>query len=331
MEWKPYYRHELELPEAQGYLKELFTETSKNKDLDDLVDRGVILSFPHTALRYAGPIQSQVVSSLYRVGVEHVIALGVLHAWGHKLSANLYQQAMDDREISNRRLEAFSSLAGAFTPVDSFQETPFGKVPLGPFPSKEMDRVRLDVEGMLAPEFSLDTFCALLRYYATFHKLDPLRVLPVYIGMTRDPITGSFDVASGIASSIRGISGANTAIVATGDLVHYGTAYSAKERMAGMPSTIEELEGVFTREVQYTLDVSLIDKNYEEAFQHSDRVLKNDQRYLLPVLAELLPKKASYRILSFQLSNYAPILKVAEPCVVASSLVAYIPTKEGKP
>jgi len=331
MDWKSYYRREMELPETKRYLETLFRQAVNDELLDDLIACDAILSFPHTSLNHAGAIQARVVSALYKAEIERVVALGVFHEWGLDRSSELYRQAMEDRVSSHHRLAAFSVLAGAFVPTSLLHETPFGGLPIQALSTKGASFVRLDTDGALSEEFSLDTFLSLIRFYAGWHKVNPPQVLPVYIGMTRDPITGSFDVASGIASSIRGITGPNTAIVATGDLVHYGTAYSSKERMAGMPSTIKELEGIFIREVQYTLDLSLIDKNYEEAFQQSDQVLNNDQRYLLPVLAELLPKKASYRILSFQLSNYAPILKVAEPCVVASSLIAYIPDREGNP
>lgn len=326
MEWKSYYRREMELPETKGYLEELFSQTSNSDVLIDLIAKDAILSFPHTSVHYAGAIQTQVVSALYRSGVDQVIALGVFHAWGLKPYATLYQKAMNKNETTTVRLAAFSKLAGAFSPIKPFQETPFGPVPLS-LPLTEKTSIMRPDEGVFRREFSLDTFLSLIRFYADLHKVDTLHIMPIYIGMTRNPLTGSFDLASRLAAVIQQTASANTAIVTTGDLVHYGTAYSSKERMARMPSITRELEVVFLKELQQTLDLALIEKNYADAFYRADTILNNDQRYLLPLIAELLKTNAGYKILSFRLSDYAPILDVDPPCVVASSLVAYIPAK----
>lgn len=329
MEWKPYYRREMELPETKGYLEELFGQSANDDALIDLIAEDAILSFPHTSVHYAGAIQAQVVSALYRSGVEQVIALGVFHAWGLKPYATLYREAMNKNETTAVRLAAFSKLAGAFSPIKPSQETPFGEVALS-LPSTEKTSIMRPDEGVVNREFSLDTFLSLIRFYAVLHKVAPLHIMPIYIGMTRNPVTGSFDLASRVAAAIQPMASPSTAVVATGDLVHYGTAYSSKERMAGMPSTTKELEVVFMKEVQRTLDLALINKNYVDAFQRADGVLNNDQRYLLPLIAELLKTDAGYKILSFQFSDYASILDVDRPCVVASSLVAYIPGEKSK-
>ncbi len=325
MKWKKYYRDEFKLPVAENVVSELFAASSQNHHLDGLIHSGAILSFPHTSLFYAGGAQAQVVSSLYRTGIKHVIALGVFHVWGQEPTKPLYQQAMDDDEDPECREQAFSGLKGAFFPCETCYASPYGTIPFALFPPEEYVALHRDANGLLAQEYSLDTFFTLIKAYSLAHAIPPLQITPLYVGMTRDPVQGTFAVASEIGDGLKRMHSQNTAIVATGDVVHYGTGYSREELMRRMPSTADKLQPLLRKELQEILDLVLKRKEYAQAFPKLDSFLNNDQRYLLPVLSELLGKNADYDILSFRLSDYASINAVRQPCFVASSLIAYRP------
>lgn len=327
--WKPYYRHELKLPSAHRFLSDSFAYAEEQAPLEPFIEAGSILSFPHTALHYAGPLQARVVVGLRRAGIRRIILLGVLHAWGHAASSVAYKTAMSDQEQPSQRIAAFDRLKGAFVSDDSVYQTPFGRVPFASITTPYAPSIRGDDEGLLKDEFSLDTFMSLLSFYYQLHGEQPPAVTPLYIGMTRNPVTDSFEVASQVASSIKEMLSPTTAIVATGDLVHYGTAYTPKERMEGMPEDREGLTKYFRREVEKTLHLALTERTYGEAFNRCNVLLNNDQRYLLPVVAEALADSAGYEILSFDFSDYTKILSTAPPCVVVSALVAYTTNPEG--
>ena len=145
--------------------------------------------------------------------------------------------------------------------------------------------------------------------------------------MTRNPLSRSFEGAASLARALRRLLTPRTAVVATGDLVHYGRGYDVEERVRTMPTDVEALRAFFAREVEGTLRLALEDRDYEAAFARSEQVLRSDQRHLLPVLAELLGTGAGSSVLEFELSDYAPILKVEPPCLVASALVALAPPR----
>jgi len=325
IKWKPYYRREFDLPGTADYLEMVFSRAEKAPFLDHFINNGAILSFPHTALHYAALAQSRVVVALYRAGVKRIVALGVLHVWGHTASSSLYRQAMNEEESPSLRRDAFSALAGAFVPPHPFLQTPFGVIPLAFSPLPKNDTICQDRSQLLEEEFSLDTFLSLLNYYYLLHNQSLPEIVPLYIGMTRNPLTNSFETASQIARVIQKITSPETAVVATGDIVHYGTGYSPKEVMNEMPASMEELEKVFREEIDVVLNLVLKRKDYVQAFSKLDQLLNNDQRYLLPVISECFGNDAGYDIISFQLSDYAAINKGDPPCFVASSLIAYKP------
>jgi len=327
MKWKRYYRSEFDRPGTREYLDTIFSSAEESASLDSSINAGSILSFPHTALHYAAVHHARVIVSLYRAGVEQVITLGVLHLWGHPASSSLYRQAMASEEEPSVRQKALSALAGAFAPVDDVMQTPFGKISFDLAALPESDILRRDERGLLAEEFSLDTFFSLLHYYYLTHDHPLPRIVPLYIGMTRDPCTGSFAMARQIAAALRSMITTKTAVVATGDVVHYGSGYSSQEVMLGMATDVGELEKALRDELEKELALVINKKEYQRAFPKLDRFLNNDQRYLLPVIAEILGEEANYDIISFGLSDYSSINDVVSPCVVASSLVAYGPSE----
>jgi hypothetical protein len=218
--------------------------------------------------------------------------------------------------------QVFAELGGAFfSPADL--HTPYGGVPLAALPQESP--VLREEAALLAHEFSLDTFLAVLAEFARARGAEPLPVLPVYVLLTWDP-GGSFATASRVASELATLRRGRTAIVATGDLVHYGNAYSTAEEMAGLPVEAGALTARFRAEVEAALTAALARREYEVFYRRSLAALKNDQRNLLPVIAELLGRGAAHEIASFALTDYSAIRGVAPPCVVASALVRYFST-----
>ncbi len=321
MDWKTYYDEELRQPGTRGDLEKILRRASRKRCLDALFDRGAILSFPHTAARYAAPLQAQVVTTLERRQPRLVIALGVLHL--SEIAS--YGVATDAAATCGRRATAVATLSGGLVPVENLVETPFGVLELEPLPCEVPGILRRDRDTILKREFSLDLFLSLVRLVADLDPAPPLRVLPLYVGLTRDPLTGSFGAASRLASVVRGLAGPDTAIVTTGDLVHFGHHYDADDRVESMPADLDALTAHFRRETQDTLRLALTERDQASAFERSERVLHNDQRFVLPVITELLGADARFDVLGFELSDYSDILGVPPPSLVASALLAYVP------
>jgi hypothetical protein len=245
-----------------------------------------------------------------------VIALGVLHSSG----VDTYRTALDDRQTDDVRRAALAEVAGGWACPGDAIETPFGDLPSIAATEDDHVPVRLDRSGVLSDEFSLDTFCALLRRAADLLAVSPPSVLRLFVGPTRDPIDGSFAVAERLAEWIRATTDRATAIVTTGDLVHYGTAYGDPDADASQP-----LDGIterFRDVVDRALRAGLAGRDWESAHHLSSDLLRNDQREILPVVSALLGP-AEARLLHFELSDYAGILDVAPPCLVATALAAY--------
>jgi len=256
--------------------------------------------------------------------VRKIVALGVLHHGTlpeHYL--RLYNEFLEltslGRADDERVQELFEVFKGAFirgSPI----ETPFGKIPFHLVQGIPSAVVRED-EELLAGEFSLDAFLALLALYAHERGIDPLPVLPLFVGLTRGP-GGGFVIAAQLAGWLKEIVDRETALVATGDLVHYGTAYSSPAELIGKPVGLAELRKFFLERVRDALKQACRG-NYEAFYQISTEELKSDQRQIVPIICEYLGKGAGYEILQFELSDYSRILGAEPPCVVASALVGF--------
>jgi predicted class III extradiol MEMO1 family dioxygenase len=315
VDWKQFYERERAGEGAREAIEAWLLPEPK---LIAAIARRAVVSFPHTALRYAGPLQAKVVRALYESrGIERVLALGVLHSGG----LDVYQTALDERVELERRALAFRAVRGAFLPAGDSLETTYGVVPRWT-PLAGAEDVRADRDGLLGAEFSLDMFQSVVRVAADALGRRPLPVLPVYIGMTRDPVSGSFESADRVADWIRFHVDRSTAIVATGDLIHYGTAYGGAW-VPGNPISIEALRHALEPEVERVFAAAFGDRDWETAYRLSRGRLGNDQREMLAVVSSVLGKGASGALLSFELSDYAEILGVAPPCVVASILAFY--------
>jgi hypothetical protein len=314
VEWKPYYREECEADGARAAIDAgLVADVAVSK----FVGHRAVLSFPHTALRYAGPLQARVARALYDDRtVERILALGVLHGGG----LEAYRTALDSAAPADRRAAGFTIVRGALLPSERDVKTPFGALPV--WDVAPTSAVRADRVGLLAAEFSLDTFHAILRAAADALGRPPLPVLSVYVGMTRDPVSGSFGTAEAVADWMRACVDPSTAVVATGDLIHYGAAYGGAWA-PGNPVTRNALEQALRPDVERALAAAFGSRDWDAAYRLSRERLGNDQREMLAVLSSHLGPRASASLLSFDLSDYSEILDVAPPCVVASALAAY--------
>ena len=315
VDWKTYYAREWTTPGAARQVAGWVAERP-DEALVGAVARGAILSFPHTALRYAGALQASILRVLYGAGVRRVLALGVVH--GGVVPA--VRVAQDTAASPAERREAFNAASGGFLAAPSAADTPLGRAPLWTVPDGS-GLVRRTADGMLRDEFSLDSFLALSAAFAANRGSDAIPVLPLYVGVTRDPETGAFDVAERLAQWLRDVARAGTAIVATGDLVHCGAHYGSPLSAFGCRDA-SDAEPVLRREVESVL-VAALRGDLDLAYRLSTERLRSDQREILPVLAGVVGPRGACRLLHFSLSDYAPILDVPPPCCVASALVQF--------
>ena len=315
MDWKSYYEKELHKAGTREKIVHWLRSADKMALRSGAYDRRAVLSFPHTAVGYSGPLQARVISWLYRLGFKRIIALGVMHG----SSIPLFQVVAKPLALPKDRLDAFAQISGAFLPIADRLATPFGDLTVSTDVTVRPPEIRSDLANLLKSEFSLDTFHAMLRLAADVNDVEPLPVIPLYIGMTRNPVTGSFETARTLARWLLDQWDDETAIVTTGDVVHYGTVYGSDVG----DFTSKQLESQFLHRLETVLNTAFRDGQMEAAYQETRRELKSDQREILPLLIHLLREGAVTRIEAFTLSDYAPILETAPPCLVASALIAY--------
>jgi len=313
MNWKTYYATEVRSPDASRKMTE-WLERARREPISSGFPCTGVLSFPHTTLDAAGPLQAAVVEAIYRSGCRRVLALGVLHT--SRLSAAFV--ASDATKPAPERVRAFHELAGGFLPAADDVATPFGTlsvVPTAPAPDVP---VRTDNGGVLRDEFSLDTFLAMLRLGAIVFGARPPQVIPIYVGLTRHPVSGSFAVAHALGTWLRE-RWDEAAIVATGDVVHYGAFYGSAIQLAPLP----ELEVRLVERLKESFRCAFEQGDDAAAYEIGSRTLRSDQREMLPAVARLLDSGAHGDILAYEWTDYAGILHVAPPCRVASALIAY--------
>jgi len=315
MEWKPYYAAELCRAGCRERIVNWLQAAGENDKRLAMIGKRTVLSFPHTAVDYSGQLQARVAAWLVQNGFRRVITLGVVHG-----SLNpVYRMAADDALPYARRLASIVQVTGAFTPTAESLETPFGSLAVGRLSAAAPWGVRPDISGLLNNEFSLDTFHAILRLATDVFQVSPLSVFPVYVGMLRHPISGSFEAAATLASWLRNQWDDSTAIVTTGDVVHYGDVYGSN---AEGPA-FNHLGAHFRQRLDDLHATAFVERDLETAYQMSVQELKSDHREILPLIVRLLGEDARAELLTFELSDYAAILDTVTPCLVASALIAY--------
>ncbi len=328
MDWKAYYRGELESDEGRRLVGDALAQ-HRGGDARVLGAFGAegVVSFPHTRLRGSAEPIARVVQSLLAFRPDRVIALGVLHgstapAWARE------ELATYARETSRLRFgppdaavdAVFARLGGAFFDGRSV-ETPWGVLPVVP-PHVAGPLLREDPD-LLAHEFSLDLFLATLVRAAEEAGVAPPAVTPLFVLLTRDA-AGTLDAAIELARLLRGLRAGRTAFVATGDLVHWGNGYSPPEETARLPLGRRARTRFFRAQVELMLSLATDRSAAAAAFVDAESAeLRSDQRHLLPVIVHIAGPHARAELLSFELTDYSDVLGVAPPCVVASALVTF--------
>jgi hypothetical protein len=318
VDWKRFYADELSSDAGRAAIAAAPARRRAGNDVVVTALReGGIVSFPHTTLTdSAGPL-ARVAASVLATGARRIVALGVLH--GGALPEPWRADVAELARGSPRADELLRRVGGAFVAAGPAR-TPFGDVAAGPAPATR-PFVRAD-DGILANEFSLDLFLAVLAAVYGEHGATPPAVTRVFVSVTRDA-KGSFAAAGEVARSVAPLLLDGAVCVATGDLVHYGNSYTPPEAMRGMPEDAVALARHFEDRVARMLAAGLEDGDLARAFEMGTSELRSDQRHLLPVIAALLGAGARAEILSFRMSDYAAINGVARPCLVASALVAF--------
>ena len=333
MDWRAFYRSERETPEAADKIDRWIGNASRKPDaaLVDRIRRGAIVSFPHTTLETAGPLDARIIAALHAAGIRRIVCLGVLHSGCLAEGAqSAFRIALDPASDQAERRRALADIGGAFLP-SSPASGPGNEEKQSPEHSAICDRsvvdsavVRADQQGICRHEFSLDTFLTILsRYSERFPQFLP-DVVPVYVGVTQCAERSFYASATSVADRLSKWITQDTALVATGDLIHYGPFYGVTVPGASGTDSIGAFHRLRTRLetlLARVLDAGQLD---DESFEAA-RALGNDQRFIRPIVSALLGPHASAQIESFDMVDYSHILSAPAPCFVAAALAAYQP------
>lgn len=319
MNWKRFYADELLKPAGrEAALNALERHAGGDPVIQAALLSGGLASFPHVSIHDSADSIARVVQSIIDSGKRHVVALGVLH--GGSLPATCRDAWSSLNSGSPQARDAFPRFAGAFI-ARGATTTPFGRIDEGALPARAAF-IREDA-AMLGDEFSLDLFLALLAAAAQASGVRPPAVARVFVSATRSP-DGSFEVAQALADEIRQLIDDDTVCVATGDLAHLGSGYSAAGEVAAIPADRPALLALLRQRIRAQHDAALQRRDFAAAWSIGTGLL-NDQRHMLPVIAELIGPAASFELLSFSLSDYADINGVPPPCFVAAALGLFRP------
>ena len=333
MDWKAFYRSERETPEAVDRIDRWIGNASRKPDetLVDRIRRGAIVSFPHTTLATPGPLDARVVAALHAAGVRRIVCLGVLHSGCLAEDAqSAFRMALDPAADQAERRRALAEIGGAFLP-SSPASGPGNEKERSPEHSAICDQgvadsaiVRADRQGICRHEFSLDTFLAILaRYSERFPQFLP-DVVPVYVGVTQCAERSFYASATDVADRLSKWITQDTALVATGDLIHYGPFYGVTVPEASGTDSIRAFHPLRTR-LETLLARVFDDGQVDDERFEAATALGNDQRFVLPVISALLGPHASAQIESFDMVDYSHILSAPAPCFVAAALATYLP------
>lgn len=323
MDWKRFYAEELALPSGhRAVLDAVERHAPGDAAIAGALVAGALASFPHVTLRDSADPIARLAQSILETGKEHVLALGVLHGG---TMPKVYREGWSALQCGLPEAEkVFPRFAGAFFSHGD-ATTPFGPIEEGPLPPPT-EFMREDA-ALLAGEFSLDLFAALLAAAAQVRGVRPPALSRLFVCATRSP-RGDFAVAQAVASEMRAVIGSGTVCVATGDLAHVGHGYSSAGEAAGLPDDPGTLEASVRAGIVEQYEAALGRHDFPTAWAIGTRWL-NDQRHMLPVIAELARPKATFDLLSLKLSDYADINGMPPPCFVASALGLCRPARSG--
>lgn len=318
MDWKHYYADELAQPWGREAVRAA-VDGHANGSADDArlsaaLQAGAVVSFPHVTLRDSAEPLARVAHAVLGSGRRRVVALGVLHA---STLPQALRQAWSTLQGDAAQARAiFPRFAGAFYTRGAVH-TPYGTLDDGPAPAPGA-WVREDAE-MLAGEFSLDLFTAVLAAAAQSRGVRPPAVTRLFACTTRSP-DGELHVARALADELRAMVAPGDAVcVTTGDVAHVGHGYTPLEELAALPADRAALEHQVLAGIHEQHHQALVQRDFDAAWAIGTR-WRSDQRHLLPVIAELLGQPARYELLSFGMSDYSQINGMPPPCLVAAAL-----------
>jgi hypothetical protein len=319
MDWKRFYADQINSPAGRAaLLAAVQRHAGGDAVIEAALAAGGIASFPHVSiLDSAGPL-ARIAQAVLALAPAQVLALGVLHGGTLPPAYQAAQAALHGGGAAARA--AFAQLSGAFVARGAVA-TPFGEVADGPAPV--LSAVLRDDAALLAQEFSLDLFLAVLAAAAQARGVPAPPVTRVFVSALRDP-DGGWATATQLAAELRPLLGAGTLCVTTGDLVHIGHGYSRPEQVAGLPTDAATLRTQLLPQVVAMHEAALTQGDIERAWTLGS-ALGSDQRHLLALVAQLLGPGARAELLDFALSDYAAINGQPAPCFVAAALTVFRP------
>lgn len=180
--------------------------------------------------------------------------------------------------------------------------------------------ISADAESL---EFSLDGLVEIAKLYADVNRLESLSITKSYHPPLEPSLVRSkifLDLTLEISCEINKAIKSDAAVVMTGDIVHYGWGYGTTSPMATADGLQETLRG----QVLECLNALYCDGNVDLFIERSYS-LKNDQIGAAILANMLLPHPVAYKVFSFSLSDYVPILQSQSPTVVASICYGVFP------
>lgn len=269
----------------------------------------------------------EVVRSMYSADISRIIALGVLHTNALPSEFDTRFENLFEGTQSNSYQTDLTEFKGAF--YRSKDESIFGAVNRFD-PPNSWEIIRQN-DQLLENEFCLDYLFNLIVLTADVIDEEPIPLLPIYCGFSFDPATGSFELAKDIAQEINQLNSDDTALLATGDLVHFGNNYNKPKATRNKPKSISELEPLFYDKIERAFSAVFSEKDYSKGFELLHDELQSDQRLLLPVLSEFFSSpEVYYHFYRYRLSDYSEVWEVEKPSVVATSMYKlFVP--ENKP
>jgi hypothetical protein len=162
-------------------------------------------------------------------------------------------------------------------------------------------------------EFSLDGFRDILDCAVELSGKTPPMIEEFYLPRNRDlhqDIEGTVSDLKILGTEIARNMDDRTAMVMTGDLVHYGHGY-------GIPDPVEDPPGLINRWINEDLDEAYRIRDYTKYLPRSFERM-SDHGPVAITAGTVLGRDLNYRIISSELSDYSTILQTASPTIVAS-------------
>lgn len=192
-------------------------------------------------------------------------------------------------------------------------------------------------------EFSLDGFEHIARIYAEVNGTEPLEIEKVYPPPSKEDGKSYALSLKEAGVALRSKIDGKTAVVMTGDVVHYGYGYlRGNERAYELAPTEKEIAAEKNHEktinawIDEGLDLVYRKKDYDAFLnEHKPKAL-NDQGAIALMASELLGDGLEYRTFYRKLSDYSGVLNenlkvhtVKKPTVVASVFYGVWPKAGG--